>query len=537
MKSPRLVAILATLVLPPVAASQTDPHAQLRPLASDYFFEEQPDGSIVTADARGTYYFANWSAYVQSPFFQEHGLRCGSDRLPHPLTRGLPSDCNSSNTSIEAQYDPQGGVTYVIPVVFHILRRSNGTTGEVSDTRINQQIDVLNEDFGAFGAGAPGTNTRIQFTLAGVTRHSNDTWYNDGGSYYNTIAWDTDEFLNVYTNTAGGNLGYAYVPSGGGVVGNSFDRVVVYWSTVGRPAPYGQPYHLGRTLTHEVGHYLGLYHTFQGGCVSVSNCFHNGDLICDTSPESGPNFSPCTRTTCGDPDPTRNYMDYSDDVCMDNFTPNQAFRMRCTLSNFRVNLADVAPPLPGLATGPSPSHGQTNTSRDANLGWVAGSNATSHDVYFGTSPSPGAGQFQGNQPGTSFDPGTMASSTTYYWRIDEKNQTGTTTGNVWSFTTEAANPPGQASAPFPLDLATRVSRSQDLAWTAGSETMSHRVHFGTTNPPPFLVNQAGTSFDTGLMDKFRTYYWRIDEVNANGTTTGAVWSFTTGANTATKEDP
>ena len=90
---------------------------------------------------------------------------------------------------------------------------------------------------------------------------------------------------------------------------------------------------------------------------------------------------------------------------------------------------------PGQASNPTPSNGATNQSTSANLAWSAGANATSHDVYFGTDSTPDAGEFQGNQGGTSFDPGSLAASTTYYWRIDSVNADGTTTGNVWSFTT------------------------------------------------------------------------------------------------------
>jgi hypothetical protein len=89
-------------------------------------------------------------------------------------------------------------------------------------------------------------------------------------------------------------------------------------------------------------------------------------------------------------------------------------------------------PLPGKATNPSPANSATNVATNATLSWTAGSDATSHDVYFGTT-SPGT--FKGNQTATTYNPGTLALSTTYYWRIDEKNATGTTTGDVWSFTT------------------------------------------------------------------------------------------------------
>lgn len=87
---------------------------------------------------------------------------------------------------------------------------------------------------------------------------------------------------------------------------------------------------------------------------------------------------------------------------------------------------------PSKATSPSPANQATGVNIYTDLSWTAGLGATSHDVYFGTT-SPGT--FQGNQPGTTFDTGTLDANTTYYWRIDEKNSGGTTTGDVWSFTT------------------------------------------------------------------------------------------------------
>ncbi|MFC1765443.1 RHS repeat-associated core domain-containing protein [Planctomycetota bacterium] len=101
---------------------------------------------------------------------------------------------------------------------------------------------------------------------------------------------------------------------------------------------------------------------------------------------------------------------------------------------------ETAPIPPDPATNPVPADVATEIPIDADINWTAGAGATSHDVYFGTNPSPGTGEFQGNQTGMTFDPGTLANDTTYYWRIDEKNADGTTTGVVWSFTTEAAAP-------------------------------------------------------------------------------------------------
>jgi hypothetical protein len=93
---------------------------------------------------------------------------------------------------------------------------------------------------------------------------------------------------------------------------------------------------------------------------------------------------------------------------------------------------------PGQASSPVPADGATNVATDADLAWTAGASAASHDVYFGTDATPDAGEFQQNQAGTAFDPGPLATSTTYYWRVDEVNPNGTTAGPVWSFTTESA---------------------------------------------------------------------------------------------------
>jgi len=95
------------------------------------------------------------------------------------------------------------------------------------------------------------------------------------------------------------------------------------------------------------------------------------------------------------------------------------------------------PDPPGQATSPTPADGASGLGAGTTVSWSAGSLATSHDVYFGTSNPPGAPDFQGNQAGTSFDPGALSLATTYYWRIDEVNDGGTTPGNTWSFTTEA----------------------------------------------------------------------------------------------------
>ncbi|QDV07769.1 Pregnancy-associated plasma protein-A [Planctomycetes bacterium Poly30] len=275
-----------------------------------------------------------------------------------------PSDCSANRTVPDPIYSPANLEVLRIPVVFHVIRTSNGT-GNVPDSRLNSQIDILNEDFRALSGtpGAPGTDTKIEFALAtvdpngapttGINRYNNSTWYSDGGSYWNTLAWDPDVYLNIYTLGApqgsSGILGYVpFLPaSSPNSVGSNSDRVVVLNSAVGRNAP-AAPYNQGRTLTHEIGHFLGLNHTFNGGC-GGSNCYTSGDLICDTNAESQPEYNcPANSSSCGSPDPVRNYMDYSPDTCMTNFTEEQARRIRCTLEFYRPALAMPTSPTLGL---------------------------------------------------------------------------------------------------------------------------------------------------------------------------------------------
>ena len=294
--------------------------------------------------------FPNRAAYYRSTLFRQLNARCGLP-LDHAAEawRQAPSDCSLNNTNVLPQYDPSNGI-YEIPVVVHVIMNTNGQ-GALSDALVQSQIDILNEDFRAAAGtpGASGNDAMIQFYLAdedpqgnptnGITRSTNNTWFNDGGSYWNTLAWDTNRYLNIYTNRAGGALGYVPNLPQGGIVGNNSDRVVVLWSAFGRNSPGGPPFDQGRTATHEVGHYFGLDHTFAGGCPSPANCYGNGDLICDTEPENNPRFGcPSNPQSCGSPDPFENYMDYTDDTCMTNFTVEQNNRMRCTIENWRPNL-------------------------------------------------------------------------------------------------------------------------------------------------------------------------------------------------------
>ena len=310
--------------------------------------------------------FDGWSELVGSDFFKVSGLRCATPS--RAVREGLygafgndPSDCSASSTNPTPGYDPNQ--LYEIPVVVHIIMDSACSQGAISDALVDSQIEILNEDLLALAGtnGGNGTDAQIRFVLAsqdpngaptgGITRSCNTTWFNDSGSYWNTLAWDPHRYLNIYTNQASGALGYVpFLPAdgGGSQVGTAADRVVILWSSFGRNGPIGPPYDQGRTSTHEVGHYLGLEHTFNspGSCGSASppGCYSDGDLICDTNVERDPGSSPChvgASSSCGSVDPTDNYMDYSDDLCMERFTLEQIRRVRCTMEHYRPDVFRV----------------------------------------------------------------------------------------------------------------------------------------------------------------------------------------------------
>ena len=203
-----------------------------------------------------------------------------------------------------------------IDVYVHVIRSATGE-GDVSDARIAQQIDVLNAAFAGF----------TSFQLASIDRTNNKKWYTTGPGgaerqMKQALHQGTAEDLNIYLNNMGGGLlGWATFPSSYASK-PLMDGVVVLSASL--PGGSAAPYNLGDTGTHEVGHWLGLFHTFQGGCTAA------GDGVADTAPEASAAFGcPAGRDTCaGDgPDPIENFMDYTDDACMDRFSSGQSMRM------------------------------------------------------------------------------------------------------------------------------------------------------------------------------------------------------------------
>jgi len=218
-----------------------------------------------------------------------------------------------------------------ITVYFHVVYRLDGT-GNIPESRLDAQIAAMNEHFEGLDTPAyrdDASNTSFRFVKANeTTRTQNDSWYAAGPgstaetSMKNALRKGTADDLNFYVNSGGGYLGWATFPNEY-AARPKMDGVVCYWASL--PGSNYVPYNEGDTGTHEVGHWLGLFHTFQGGCNG------SGDGVSDTPAERSATFG-CPNTnqdTCRRNtglDPYEHFMDYTDDPCMYKFSSGQSAR-------------------------------------------------------------------------------------------------------------------------------------------------------------------------------------------------------------------
>ncbi|MEL6189636.1 MAG: zinc metalloprotease [Myxococcota bacterium] len=257
-----------------------------------------------------------------------------------------------------------------IPVVVHVVHNGEavGQGANISFEQVRSQIEVLNEDFRrqpgtlGFNDHPAGADTEIEFFLAprgpdgtlllepGVDRVDGQRSVWPKGALRNPIdtmlkpptIWTPERYFNIWTVNFGGFvsrdlLGYAQFPSESGLDGLNddggsaeTDGIVVGYKYFGSREKgdfpdLTAPFDLGRTTTHEVGHWLGLRHIWGDGACGVD------DFCSDTPAADSPNFGCAARISCGSADMVENYMDYTDDGCMSTFTVEQRARMRTVL--------------------------------------------------------------------------------------------------------------------------------------------------------------------------------------------------------------
>lgn len=255
---------------------------------------------------------------------------CGTHLSPAAIIQAEEKFESAPDTNVTTLAQGKLFIT-TLNVHWHVIYTNKTIEGGyVPDSQIAEQIKVLNNDF---------RKTRFRFKLASTDRVKNSTWFNDAGPYSDYGLQVEFEMktalrkggradLNMYSvgfeGENEGLLGYATFPSEYDQYPHKEDGVVLLYSSL--PGGSTAPYNLGGTGTHEVGHWVGLYHTFEG-----ESCSGKGDYVWDTPYELEPaSGCPVGLDTCPDQpglDPIHNYMDYTIDSCYEEFTPGQIWRM------------------------------------------------------------------------------------------------------------------------------------------------------------------------------------------------------------------
>jgi len=423
----------------------------------------------------------------------------------------------------------RNGNVVTIPVVVNVIYKTGAQN--ISDAQIQSQIDVLNADFRRTNSDADNTwsqaaDTEIEFCLASVDPDGNATngirrkstnkpsWQANDAMKGNQglTPWDPSSYLNIWVcNLSGGLLGYAQFPGGPA----STDGVVCDYAYFGTIGTATFPFDEGRTCTHEVGHYLNLRHIWGDGGCSVD------DFVGDTPLSDGPNYG-CAigHVSCGSVDMVQNYMDYTDDGCMNLYTDGQAIRMHALFApgGFRYSLTQSA------ACGDTP----TPTCTDG----IQNGDETGVDCGGSCAPCATPTCDDGIQNGdeTGVDCGGAdcpACPATCDDGIQNGNETGVDCGGP------DCSPCSTGTCDVPAGTnAVNIKRKRaTLTWDAVSSAVSYTVQFRVAGSAAWTseATTAETSITASSLNNNVTYEWRVrSNCNGDASAFSPICSFTAG---------
>jgi hypothetical protein len=319
-------------------SSNTSVHRRLRGGPPDNIFDIAP-------------YWVGGTKWRNREDFQASGARCGQRNATKKEQQDMAQKFTEWRKKHRGNNRHLAVTQITINTYVHVICDTSGN-GCASQTMINDQMAMLNASF---------ANSSFSFNLAEQTKTNNSNWYTVTQGSQNELDMKTflrrggPADLNIYcANLGGGLLGWAVFPSS--YTSNPlYDGIVIRTNSM--PGGSSAPYNLGDTAIHEVGHWLGLLHTFHNGCTG------DGDVVADTPAEESPAFGcPVGRDTCTNisgVDPIHNFMDYTDDGCMDQFSANQVDLMHAMWSSYRdvgssPPAPDTPPPTPTPAPGTPP---------------------------------------------------------------------------------------------------------------------------------------------------------------------------------------
>jgi hypothetical protein len=489
---------------------------------------------------------------------QDHHRSCGTmAHLQHmlegdPEMQGRMDQIESFTNDFVRDFrhiNGQAQSTITIPVVVHVVY--NNTTQNISDTRIYEQIAQLNRDFSATNSDVslvPSAftslvaNTGIQFCLAqrdpngnatnGILRvpttrtsfgTNNDVKFTSKGG---SDAWPRDKYLNIWVcNLGNGLLGYAQFPGGTAAT----DGVVVLFSSVGGQNAPGTatPYHLGRTLTHEVGHWLNLRHIW--GDATCGNDYVNDTPTQQTSNTGCPSFPKVTCSNGPNGDMFMNYMDYTNDACMYMLTMGQSARMNALfgLGGARASLlnSDGCVPPSAVCGTPANLSAASVTTSGATISWTPVSGAGTYNVQYKLGSS---GTWTNvSTTSASITLTGLSASSTYNIQVQAVCSASNSSYSApISFTTSSlqscATPTGLAASNITTTTAT-------ITWTAVSGAASYNLDYKLSSSSTWSTfNTTSTSVNISGMTAATSYDFRVQTVcSGSSSTYSATISLTT----------